>query len=51
MNGVAALEAMGYKIRNIRQMGDIAAMVVNPKTGMLENVNDLRYPAGEAAGY
>ncbi|HVX04002.1 MAG TPA: gamma-glutamyltransferase [Rhodanobacteraceae bacterium] len=47
----AALQAMGYKIRDVRQMGDIAAIVVNPKTGMLESVNDPRYPAGEAAGY
>ena len=31
-------------------MGDIAAIVVNPRTGMLESVNDPRYPAG-AAGY
>ena len=47
----SALEAMGYKIRDVRSMGDIAAIVVNPKTGMLESVNDPRYPAGEAAGY
>ena len=47
----SALQAMGYKIRDVRQMGDIAAIVVNPKTGMLESVNDPRYPAGEAAGY
>ncbi|MGH8184182.1 MAG: gamma-glutamyltransferase, partial [Rhodanobacteraceae bacterium] len=46
-----ALEAMGYKIRTVRQMGDIAAIVVNPKTGLLESVNDPRYPAGSAAGY
>ncbi|WHZ19198.1 MAG: gamma-glutamyltransferase family protein [Rhodanobacteraceae bacterium] len=46
-----ALEAMGYTIRTIRSMGDIAAIVVNPKTGMLESVNDPRYPAGSAAGY
>jgi gamma-glutamyltranspeptidase/glutathione hydrolase len=45
------LEGMGYKIRPVRQMGDIAAIVVNPKTGMLESVNDPRYPAGAAAGY
>jgi hypothetical protein len=32
-------------------MGDIAAIVVNPKTGTLESVNDPRYPAGAAAGY
>jgi gamma-glutamyltranspeptidase/glutathione hydrolase len=45
------LEAMGYRIRGVRQMGDIAAIVVNPKTGELESVNDPRYPAGSAAGY
>jgi gamma-glutamyltranspeptidase/glutathione hydrolase len=47
----SALQAMGYRIRDIRQMGDIAAIVVNPKTGMLESVNDPRHPAGAAAGY
>jgi hypothetical protein len=47
----SALEAMGYRIRDVRSMGDIAAIVVNPKTGMLESVNDPRYPAGAAAGY
>ncbi|TAM95290.1 MAG: gamma-glutamyltransferase [Rhodanobacteraceae bacterium] len=47
----SALEAMGYRIRAVRQMGDIAAIVVNPNTGMLESVNDPRYPAGSAAGY
>jgi gamma-glutamyltranspeptidase/glutathione hydrolase len=46
-----SLEAMGYKIRNVRQMGDIAAILVNPATGMREGVNDPRYPAGSAAGY
>ncbi|MBN8736825.1 MAG: hypothetical protein J0H27_11220 [Xanthomonadales bacterium] len=51
MTGVAALEAMGYRVRSVQQMGDIAVIVVNPKTGMLESVNDSRYPAGEAAGY
>ena len=47
----SALEAMGYKIRDVHSMGDIAAIVVNPKTGTLESVNDPRYPAGSAAGY
>jgi len=47
----SALEAMGYKIRDVHSMGDIAAIVVDPKTGMLESVNDPRYPAGSAAGY
>jgi hypothetical protein len=27
------------------------SIVVDPKTGMLESVNDPRYPAGSAAGY
>jgi gamma-glutamyltranspeptidase/glutathione hydrolase len=47
----AALGTMGYKLRPVRSMGDIAAIVVDPKTGMLESVNDPRYPAGSAAGY
>jgi gamma-glutamyltranspeptidase/glutathione hydrolase len=47
----AALATMGYKLRPVRSMGDIAAIVVDPKTGLLESVNDPRYPAGEAAGY
>ena len=47
----SALKTMGYKIRDVRSMGDIAAIVVNPKTGTLESVNDPRYPAGSAAGY
>jgi hypothetical protein len=45
------LEATGYKIRDVHSMGDIAANVMNPKAGMLESINDPRYPAGEAAGY
>ncbi len=47
----AALEAMGYRIRDVHSMGDIAAIVVNPQTGTLESINDPRYPAGSAAGY
>ena len=47
----AALATMGYKLRPVRSMGDIAAIVMDPKTGMLESVNDPRYPAGSAAGY
>ena len=47
----AALATMGYKLRPVHSMGDIAAIVVDPKTGVLESVNDPRYPAGSAAGY
>jgi gamma-glutamyltranspeptidase/glutathione hydrolase len=46
-----SLEAMGYKIRSIHSMGDVEAILVNPGTGLLESVNDPRYPAGKAAGY
>ncbi|MGH8215924.1 MAG: gamma-glutamyltransferase [Rhodanobacteraceae bacterium] len=46
-----SLEAMGYKIRPVHSMGDVEAILVNPKSGMLESVNDPRYPAGKAAGY
>ncbi len=47
----SALEAMGYKIRTVGHLGDVAAIVVNQKTGELESLNDPRYPAGSAAGY
>ncbi|HEX7369886.1 MAG TPA: gamma-glutamyltransferase [Rhodanobacteraceae bacterium] len=46
-----ALLGMGYKIRPVDSMGDVAAILVDPKTGQLESVNDPRYPAGSAAGY
>lgn len=45
------LITMGYKIRPVGHLGDVAAIVVNPKTGKLESVNDPRYPAGLSAGY
>jgi gamma-glutamyltranspeptidase/glutathione hydrolase len=45
------LITMGYKIRPVGHLGDVAAIVVNPRTGKLESVNDPRYPAGLSAGY
>ncbi|HEX7326835.1 MAG TPA: gamma-glutamyltransferase [Rhodanobacteraceae bacterium] len=57
------LEKMGYKIDygfqykshgktfTVRHLGDVEAIVVNSKTGMLEGINDPRYPAGLAEGY
>jgi gamma-glutamyltranspeptidase/glutathione hydrolase len=45
------LEAAGYRIRPVHSLGDVEAILVNPKSGLLEAVNDPRYPAGEAAGY
>ncbi|HEX7348337.1 MAG TPA: gamma-glutamyltransferase [Rhodanobacteraceae bacterium] len=47
----AALVAMGYQIATVNHLGDVAAILVNPKTHQLEAVNDPRYPAGSAAGY
>jgi hypothetical protein len=41
---------MDHKVRDMRQMGDIAAIVVNPQAGMLESVNDPRYWVGLRLG-
>ncbi|MGH8147745.1 MAG: gamma-glutamyltransferase, partial [Rhodanobacteraceae bacterium] len=46
-----ALVAMGYHIRPVSHLGDVEAILVNPKTHLLESVNDPRYPAGLAKGY
>ncbi|MBD8897950.1 gamma-glutamyltransferase [Rhodanobacter sp. DHG33] len=45
------LEAMGYKFRQVQSWGADEAILVNPKTGVLEGANDRRRPAGLAAGY
>ncbi|OOG59202.1 gamma-glutamyltransferase [Rhodanobacter sp. B05] len=45
------LEAMGHHFKTIRSWGADEAILVNPKTGMLEGANDRRRPAGLAAGY
>ncbi|WP_329742456.1 gamma-glutamyltransferase [Dyella sp. A6] len=45
------LEAMGYTFKQVRSWGADEAILVNPKTGMLEGANDRRRPAGLAAGY
>ena len=45
------LEAMGYKFKEVRSWGADEAILVNPKTGVLEGANDRRRPAGLAAGY
>jgi gamma-glutamyltranspeptidase/glutathione hydrolase len=47
----ASLAAMGYRIRPVHALGDVEAILVNPKSGLLQAVNDPRYPAGKAAGY
>ena len=45
------LEQMGYQFRTIDGMGADEAILIDPKTGMLEGANDRRRPAGLAAGY
>ncbi|MHB1272031.1 MAG: gamma-glutamyltransferase [Rhodanobacter sp.] len=47
----AALEAMGYKFKLVKSWGADEAILVNPKTHLLEGANDRRRPAGLAAGY
>jgi gamma-glutamyltranspeptidase / glutathione hydrolase len=45
------LEAMGYRFRQVRSWGADEAILVEPKSGLLEGANDRRRPAGLAAGY
>lgn len=45
------LEAMGYHFKTVKSWGADEAIVVNPKTHLLEGANDRRRPAGLAAGY
>ena len=45
------LRAMGYRFKMIKSWGADEAIVVNPRTHMLEGANDRRRPAGLAAGY
>jgi len=45
------LEHMGYQIRTIDGMGADEAILIDPKTGLLEGANDRRRPAGLAAGF
>lgn len=47
----AELDRMGYTIRPVHQLGDVEAIVVNPRTHLLESINDPRSPQGKAAGY
>jgi gamma-glutamyltranspeptidase/glutathione hydrolase len=47
----AALEKMGYRFKVVNAWGADEAILVNPKTHLLEGANDRRRPAGLAAGY
>ncbi|MEO8777644.1 MAG: gamma-glutamyltransferase [Rhodanobacter sp.] len=44
------LEAMGYKFERFSG-GAVEAILINPRTHLLEGANDPRRPAGLAAGY
>lgn len=45
------LEKMGYRFKEVPSLGADEAILVNPKTHLLEGANDRRRPAGLAAGY
>nr|WP_256364902.1 gamma-glutamyltransferase [Rhodanobacter sp. 115] len=45
------LEAMGHHFKEVKSWGADEAILVNPKTHLLEGANDRRRPAGLAAGY
>ena len=45
------LEAMGYRFKEVKSWGADEAVLVDPKTHLLEGANDRRRPAGLAAGY
>ena len=47
----SALANMGYTFKEMTSWGADEAILVNPKTGLLEGANDRRRPAGLAAGY
>ena len=44
------LRAMGYRFKVVQSWGADEAIVVNPRTHLLEGANDRRRPAGLAAG-
>ena len=43
-------QKMGYRFRTIHAMGADEAILIDPKTGVLEGANDPRRPAGLAGG-
>lgn len=45
------LQAMGYSLKMFSQWGSAQAIVVNPKTGVLQGGSDRRTPSGSAVGY
>ena len=47
----AALRTMGYVLHEIPAWGSAQAVVIDPRSGLLEGGSDRRAPAGSAAGY
>ena len=45
------LETMGYRFKILQSWGADEAILLNPRTHLLEGANDRRRPAGLAAGY
>ena len=48
---IRGLKLRGYKVRPFRTWGAAESILVNPETGLLEGVNDIRKPAGKALAY
>ena len=45
------LQKMGYRFKEVPSLGAAEAILVDPKTHLLQGANDRRRPAGLAAGY
>ncbi len=48
---IRGLRLRGYNIVPFRTWGAAESILLNPKTGLLEGVNDVRKPAGKALAY
>ncbi|MGF1540696.1 MAG: gamma-glutamyltransferase [Pleurocapsa sp.] len=48
---IRGLRLRGYNIIPFRTWGAAESILVNPQTGLLEGVNDIRKPAGKALAY
>ena len=48
---IRGLRLRGYNIIPFRTWGAAESILVNPETGLLEGVNDVRKPAGKALAY
>ena len=48
---IRGLKLRGYSIITFRTWGAAESIMLNPETGLLEGVNDVRKPAGKALAY